>query len=228
MASPIPILNARGGGTTITIIRVLLALAPVAVPAAYLAFLKREVARHTIADTHASLSPKSNGDNDDDNVIPSAVLAAPDRFVVSRERVTSHAIPISSLRPDLVAAANAKGEVDFDGLLLEAYLSATMRAFAWTPQALVMARMGSSLDADDASAFTHSFQTPYLRTCGFEAGDRVCGVYVVRWRREGRVVLDLAPPRGWRGPLVKGALDVGFERDGEGEDSVRFVNETVM
>ncbi|KAI1771947.1 hypothetical protein F4818DRAFT_444575 [Hypoxylon cercidicola] len=231
MGSPISsfaILNARAGGT-IAIIRVLLALAPVALPAAYLVFLKRELAKHTIADVYtsppdplpfpsSSLSPSTTTGEDEDEIIPSAVLASPDKFVVSRERVTSHAVPIASLRPDLVA--------DPDGLLLEAYLRATMQAFSWTPQALLMARMGSSFD-DPTGAFARSFQTPYLSACAFRPGDRVCGAYVVRERRgDERAVLELAPPQGWRGPAVKGVLRVGFER--EGDDNVRFVHETVL
>ncbi|KAI4869673.1 hypothetical protein F4820DRAFT_471272 [Hypoxylon rubiginosum] len=253
--SPFATFSARAGdgtaGTAVAVIRVLLALAPVALPAAYLVFLKRELAKHTIADgvrtsppdpllpiSTSSASTKTDVDDDDDNdvdddnyaddVIPPDVLASPERFVVSRERVTSRAIPVGSLRRDLLAV-----DVDTDSLdddLLEAYLSATMRAFSWTPQALLMARMGTSVD--DAAGFARSFRAEYLQDRVFQAGDRLCGVYVVRSWRGGKAVLDLAPPRGWRGPVVRGALGVGFEwerdGDGDGDGSVRFVNETVL
>ncbi|KAI6081398.1 hypothetical protein F4821DRAFT_27293 [Hypoxylon rubiginosum] len=243
MGPPIPIFSATGGGsstagTAIAVVRVFLALAPVALPAAYLVFLKREVARYTIADgTRISppdplLLTKNSGDGDDD-IIPGEILASLEKFVVSRERVTSHAIPIASLRPDLVTAVRTSTDPDTNknedvrlGGLLEAYLSATMRAFSWTPQALFIARyIGPSFGAD-TNDFARSFQTPYLQTCAFQPGDLVCGVYVVRSRHGSRVVLGLAPPHGWRGPVVRGVLNVGFEREGEG--SVRFFNETVL
>ncbi|XXH05993.1 hypothetical protein Hte_012438 [Hypoxylon texense] len=257
MGSPISPFSTRPGGsvtagTAIAIIRVLLALAPVALPAAYLVFLKRELAKHTIiaptsTSTLSSASTKTEHDynyEDGDDLIPPSVRASPDQFVVSRERVTSRAIPVSALGPRTLAAdADADADADAEGLddLLETYLRATMRAFSRTPPALVMARTGAGAGAGAASveedpvAYAESFREAYLRACTFQAGDRVCGVYVVRARRGDRVVLDLAPPaEGWRGPVARGALGVGFEwvreRDGErgGDGSVRFVNETVL
>ncbi|OTA68508.1 hypothetical protein K449DRAFT_429365 [Hypoxylon sp. EC38] len=224
--------------TTTTTLRVLLALAPVALPTAYLLFLKRSLAKRTVASarisppdplvapapsTSTSTSQTADDDDDDEIVLPSHVRGAPELFVVAREKVVSEVVPIAVLRPEFV-----RGDGDADGGelsgLLEAYLSATMQAFAWTPQALLMARMGGSLR--DLEAYRRTFDEGYLSECGFEEGDRVCGVYVVRGRRGGRVVLDLSPPSGWKGPVVTGALNVGFDR--EGEDGVRFVNETIM
>ncbi|KAI1138171.1 hypothetical protein F5Y05DRAFT_52834 [Hypoxylon sp. FL0543] len=211
----------KGGATTI---RVLLALAPVALPTAYLMYLKRSLARRTVASARisppdpplpASATSSRSGGGD---VLPSEVQTAPEEFVVARERVVSAPVPIAELRPEFVAADGT-----LDGGLLEAYLGATMRAFSWTPQALLMARMGGSLA--DPEGYRRTFDSAYLGSCAFEVGDRVCGVYVVRARDGGRVVLDLSPPAGWKGPVVTGALDVGFDLDG---DEVRFVNETVM
>ncbi|OTA80550.1 hypothetical protein M434DRAFT_401723 [Hypoxylon sp. CO27-5] len=222
--------------TTTTTFRVLLALAPVALPTAYLLFLKRSLAKRTVASarisppdpliapapsTSTSTSQTADDDDDDEIVLPSHVRGAPELFVVAREKVVSEVVPIAVLRPEFVG-----GDGELDGLL-EAYLSATMQAFARTPQALLlllMARMGGSLR--DPEACRRTFGAGYLSECGFEEGDRVCGVYVVRGRRGGRVVLDLSPPSGWKGPVVTGALNVGFDR--EGEDGVRFVNETIM
>ncbi|KAI1414954.1 hypothetical protein F5Y13DRAFT_10772 [Hypoxylon sp. FL1857] len=218
--------SALGGATGVkgatTTLRVLLALAPVALPTTYLLYLKRSLAKRTIASARISppdpLPASTTSAKSDDDVLPSDVQTAPEQYVVARERVTSAPVAISALRPELVAK---DGELNG---LLEAYLSATMQAFSWTPQALVMARMGSSLR--DPEEYRKTFDAEYLSSCRFEAGDRVCGVYVVRARKGGRVVLDLAPPAGWKGPVVTGALNVGFDR--EGEDGVRFVNETVL
>ncbi|KAI1209652.1 uncharacterized protein F4807DRAFT_460400 [Annulohypoxylon truncatum] len=203
-----------------SIIRVLVALAPVALPAAYLLYVKRSLAKKTVV-SEAQISPLGSllldekSEDDDGDVIPQDVVANAEEFVIARERVTSVPIPVADLRPELAEL----------GGLLKAYLSATMRAFAWTPQALVMARMGSALA--DPEAYRRTFEARYLGECAFEIGDRVCGVYVVRGRRGGRAVLGLSPPPGWRGPVVAGALNVGFDLTAGG-DEVKFVNETVL
>ncbi|KAI0839173.1 hypothetical protein F5Y06DRAFT_29436 [Hypoxylon sp. FL0890] len=215
-----PLGGATGVRGATTTIRVLLALAPVALPTAYLFYLKRSLAKRTIASARVSppdeLPASTSSTCSDDDVLSPDVQVALDQYVVARERVTSAPVPITALRSEFV-----KGEGELDGLL-EAYLSAAMQAFSWTPQALIMARMGSSLE--DAEGYRRTFDAEYLGECKFEVGDRVCGVYVVRARKGGRVVLDLEPPKGWKGPVVTGALDVGFDRVG---DELRFVNETV-
>ncbi|KAI0843998.1 hypothetical protein F5Y00DRAFT_213662 [Daldinia vernicosa] len=238
-------------GPNSTPIRVLIALAPVAIPAAYIVYLQRSLARHTAASALISppdsLSSASSAEGaSDKDALPSDVRHHPEQYVVARERVTSALVPVSSLRPEFISK---KGNLSG---LLDSYLSATMTAFSWTPQALLLARMASSLP--DPEAYRRTFDAEYLAACRFRPGDRVCGVYVVRSRSrsKGRVVLDLAPPEGWTGPVVGGALVVGFdvvdvdragrgrrnererEREGkgkgkdEGEGEVRFVNETVM
>ncbi|KAI1371816.1 hypothetical protein F4677DRAFT_434237 [Hypoxylon crocopeplum] len=237
ISSSFAAIGTKTGGTTTTL-RILLALAPVALPTAYLFYLKRSLAKHTVASARisppdtlpkppspeSSFASSSAHDNAQaaisDGVLPPDVLAAPAQFVIAHERVVSHPVPIAALRPELATADGLDG-------LLGAYLSATMRAFAWTPQALLMARMGRALP--DPEAYRRTFEAGYLSSCGFRAGDRVCGVYIVRARREGRVVLGLAPPEGWTGPVVMGALDVGFDRvGGKGGGEVVFVNETVL
>ncbi|KAI2782581.1 hypothetical protein F4815DRAFT_427224 [Daldinia loculata] len=239
-------------GTNSTPIRVLIALAPVAIPAAYIVYLQRSLVRHTAASALISppdsLSSAASAEGTSDKeALPSDVRHHPEQYVVARERVTSAPVPVSSLRPEFISK---KGNLSG---LLDSYLSATMTAFSWTPQALLLARMASSLP--DPEAYRRTFDAEYLAACRFRPGDRVCGVYVVRSRSrsKGRVVLDLAPPEGWTGPVVGGALVVGFdvdvdragrgrrserererEREGkgkgkdEGEGEVRFVNETVM
>ncbi|KAI0105904.1 hypothetical protein F4814DRAFT_455545 [Daldinia grandis] len=239
------------GGTNSTPVRVLIALAPVAIPAAYLVYLQRSLVRHTAASAlisppDALASAASAEGASDKDALPSDVRHHLELYVVARERVTSAPVPVSSLRPEFISK---KGNLSG---LLDSYLSATMTAFSWTPQALLLARAAASLP--DPEAFARTFDAEYLAACRFRPGDRVCGVYVVRSRSrsKGRVVLDLAPPEGWTGPVVGGALVVGFdvdvdragrgrrnererEREGKGKGKeegeggeVRFVNETVM
>ncbi|KAI0377476.1 hypothetical protein F5Y04DRAFT_263970, partial [Hypomontagnella monticulosa] len=231
--SPSAVLGTRGSDGTGTTIRVLLVLAPVALPTAYLFLLKRSLARRTI--TSARISPpdplvaattnkkharSARASSVSESALPPYVLAEPGKYVVARERVTSQPVSVTALRDEFLCFKSGGSEL---GGLLEAYLSATMRAFSWTPQALLMARMGASVV--DPEGYRRTFSAEYLDACKFQPGDRVCGVYVVRSRNGGRVVLDLSPPGGWKGPVVTGALDVGYEYDGR---EVRFVNETVM
>ncbi|KAI2626077.1 hypothetical protein GGS26DRAFT_563177 [Hypomontagnella submonticulosa] len=222
--SPSAFLGTRTTDGTGTAVRVLLALAPVVLPTASLFLLKRSLARRTVATARISppdpLSAAATAVEDEHSVLPPHVRAEPGKYVVARERVTSRAVSVAALRREFVSREEEGKELEG---LLEAYLSATMRAFSWTPQALLMARMGSSVA--DPAGYQRTFDAEYLGACEFRPGDRVCGVYVVRMREGGRVVLDLRPPEGWTGPVVTGALDVGYVYE-RGE--VTFVNETVM
>jgi hypothetical protein len=192
--------------------------------------------------------PFEGGEREFDLVaIPPAVLAAHDLYIISRERVVSEAVPLGRLFPGLRVGLGSQGRREAIGGsvgsgrgLLETYLSTTMRAFTWTPQAFIMKSIIARLPDGVKHAATFSMQ--YLDACCFKAGDRVCGVYVVRerisWskprsRTSGeRVLLDLCPPHGWSGPLVHGVLDCGFvleeEKESDDERFVRFVNETVL
>ncbi|KAI0444411.1 hypothetical protein F4803DRAFT_549217 [Xylaria telfairii] len=219
------------GGAKRTLPLALLAV----LPAAYMAYVLRQSARRTTALTSITppdplagrrLKAKGNSEGEGDTLaIPPAVLAAPDNYVIARERIVSEAVPLGNLLPGL-----QEEEGGFKRLL-ETYLATTMRMFAWTPQAFVMKSMVSRLPGGAAHADT--FSAVYLDACAFQARDRVCGVYCVRERvRSGggeRVFLDLSPPDGWKGPVVSGVLDCGFvvEEMG-GERFVRFVNETVL
>lgn len=173
--------------------RVLVALAPVALPVAYLAYLMRELARKTVVETRVS-PPESlvlDKESEDGDVIPLEVWDELDQFVVAKERVTSVPVPIANLRTEFVAKSEGGQGQGLEGLL-EEYLGATMCAFAWTPQGLIMSHMGSGLS--DPEGYRKTFEARYLRECRFGVGDRVCGVYVVRSRREGRAVMSRRLP----------------------------------
>ncbi|KAI0538913.1 hypothetical protein GGR58DRAFT_466593 [Xylaria digitata] len=218
---------------------VLLAAVPAVLPAAYVAYVLGKGARRTTAS--ASITPpdplvgnaRSGEVKADALALPPAVLAAPDQYVVARERVVSEAVPLSRILPGLRRGLEDDDDDAETGKgLLETYLGTTMRMFTWTPQAYVMKRMVSRLP--DGPVHADTFSTPYLDTCLFEDGDRVCGVYVVRERfvnsrGDERVFLDLSPPEGWKGPVVNGVLDCRFVHEEKGgEGFVRFVNETVL
>ncbi|KAI1798525.1 hypothetical protein F4811DRAFT_203423 [Daldinia bambusicola] len=256
-------LGAVGNNTPV---KVLLALAPIAIPAAYMIYLQRSLARYTAASAGVcppdSLTTPSSSSSSasssttaeplsDRDIFPSDVRHHPERYVVARERVTSHLIPVSSLRPEFISK---KGNLSG---LLDSYLSATMTAFAGTGQGYFLKRLAAGLEnREGAEEYKRTFEAEYIAACKFRPGDRVCGVYVVRSRSrsKGRVVLEVAPPEGWTGPAVEGVLVVGFdlevaggrgrrserekerERESRGrsysseavEGDVRFVNETVM
>ncbi|KAI3334040.1 hypothetical protein F4824DRAFT_502443 [Ustulina deusta] len=235
--------GARKGGLPVVLLAAVALL-----PAAYSAYVLRQAARRTTAT--ASISPPDplvvgravssswDGGDAERDAVPPGVLAAAaaEQYVVARERVVSEAVPLWRILPGLRAGLEEEGEGEGDGArrrLLDVYLAATMRMFTWTPQALAMKLLVSRLPGGAALAGT--FATPYLDACRFGAGDRVCGVYVVRGRvgRGGRggerVFLDLSAPEGWKGPVVAGVLDCGFVLEEEsGESVVRFVNETVL
>ncbi|KAI1120173.1 hypothetical protein F5Y10DRAFT_258953 [Nemania abortiva] len=219
---------------------VLLAVAPVVLPVAYMAYVLRRNSQRTTAS--ASITPPDplagntlKAERGDTLAIPTAVLAAIDEYVIARERVVSEAVPLESILPALRGGLSGGKEdsSDENQRLLETYLATTMRMFTWTPQAFAMKAMVSRLPNGAAAAET--FSTAYLDACSFEAGDRVCGVYIVREHvvkssGEGeRILLDLSPPEGWKGPIVSGVLDCGFVvEEKAGERFVRFVNETIL
>ncbi|KAF2972400.1 hypothetical protein GQX73_g1188 [Xylaria multiplex] len=193
---------------------ILLAAVPAVLPAAYVAYVLGKGARRTTAS--ASITPpdplvgaaRSGEVKADALALPPAVLAAPDQYVVARERVVSEAVPLSRILPGLRRGLEEDDDDAETGKgLLETYLGTTMRSFTWTPQAFAMKRMVSRLPNGPAHADT--FSTPYLDACLFEDG------------RSGL--------RSLRGPVVNGVLDCRFvleEKAGEG--FVRFVNETVL
>ncbi|KAI0975326.1 hypothetical protein F4678DRAFT_323414 [Xylaria arbuscula] len=243
-------------------------LAATLLPAtAYSAYILRQSAHRTTARTRISppdppriskrgVDADDNDDGDDEewgeevgeDALPASIRADADagKYVVARERVVSEAVPLRRISPDLLTGVSelqgnrGEEEKDVDGDtrgLLETYLATTMRTFTWTPQAFIMKLLVSRLP--DGAALAQTFSTAYLDACRFGAGERVCGVYVVRGRirnsisgdtgRGERVLLDLSAPEGWSGPVVSGVLDCGYVISQEnGEAVVRFVNETVL
>lgn len=148
-----------GAAASSTPIRVLLAIAPVALPTVYLLVLNHTLSKRTLTGT--KISPPDplpspflplTGAGAGDSAIPAAVLAAAPQLVIARERVLSHAVFVADLRPEFAA------EEDLDGLL-EAYLAAAMQAFSWTPQALLLARLYAAA-LPDPDAFRESFEAP--------------------------------------------------------------------
>ncbi|KAI1288736.1 hypothetical protein F5Y03DRAFT_79881 [Xylaria venustula] len=251
----------------------LVLLAVTLLPAtAYSAYVLRQSARWTTARTRISppdplrIKADVNADDGDgrnyeeeeekiEDVLPASICADINtgKYVVARERIVSEAVPLRQILPGLLPGLSylqgERGKEWEQGAngdtrgLLETYLATTMRTFTWTPQAFIMKLLVSRLPGGQALART--FSTEYLDECRFAAGDRVCGVYVVRERvhnnafgdaqksgengRGERILLDLSAPEGWTGPVVSGALDCGYVLSQENEEAVvRFVNETVL
>ncbi|KAH9894546.1 hypothetical protein F4778DRAFT_279326 [Xylariomycetidae sp. FL2044] len=241
-------------------IRFILALTPIVIPAAYIYYLQRSFAARTVTTGHISHFGAESQEQDAEDLhldhdhtpsfpLPHEIRASRDEYVIARERIASHLIPIPSLiRPALLLpppppqqgppspppAPDPDPDPDLDvPALLTAYLRTTLRLFSCTPQAFIMKYMMIA-DADAKATFS----APYLANCDFAIGDRVCGVYVVAARADGRAVLSLQPPGGWKGPVATGLLSVGFdvvEEGGAGDDGgkgepryVRAVNETVL
>ena len=192
-----------------TPIIILAASAPLAILATYLFYLNRTYAKQTTATFNISSS--------DATPRTSPRGSTYDHSVIAREYVSSHPIPIAELKSELGTASSELSRI------LDVYLQTTFRAFSWTPQAILMQWMIKD------PAIKRSFNKSYLKMCKFEAGDRVCGLYVVseRLRIGGdRVILELSPPVGWTGPVVEGNLNVGYKL--LDEEHLKFVNETVM
>lgn len=166
--------------------------------------------------------------------LPSEVLASPEEWVVSHERVTSDRIATEEIDSQLIAARTPMEQVGSPPQrsrgLLETFLRTTMALFARTPQAWLIRRAITDSNAK------LTFNEQYLGKCNFEVGDRVCGAYVVTFRDTigtvgngddvGEiVVLSLSPPDCWTGPVVQGRLVVGFQKV---HDGVRLINETIL
>lgn len=190
----------------------ILGASSIALPIAYIVYLKRCFGKQT--ESLLLISPPASLDlvaTSLDLAIASKLDAPPNDFVLARETLKS--LPIRT--------ADLNTELQNDSLgLLNTYIRTTMQAFSWTPQAMLM----HFIIKDPAAK--HTFDVSYLVDCNFQASDRVCGVYVVSSRSDERITLDLDPPVGWIGPIVKGCIVVGLEK--AGGDEVRFVNETVL
>ncbi|ETS75182.1 hypothetical protein PFICI_13666 [Pestalotiopsis fici W106-1] len=208
----------------------------VIIAAAPLAWVLYTKAVYNASTTVSFTLDNTDTQNDlNSDVLPAEVQQDRDAWIVVRERIVSKPFQTTSTR-------QTKGEEKsrLSGLL-DTYLRTTMRLFTYTPQAWLMRRLMTDPEA------RRTFETGYLSSCDFAVGDRVCGVYVVTSRsaprqeedEEGRetVVLVLAPPQGWTGPVVKGRLIAVLEEEeqkeedmegGNGVRTIRAVNETVL
>lgn len=212
-----------------------------AVPAAYLLYTKRTFDAKSVVSWHIHTGlnlkdePPLHRTYDQsilEQSIPPEVLQSPGEWVVAHERVVSRPVAIADLNPGLVTTGRDGGPAaaGLEGLI-EVYMATTMQLFTHTPQAWIMQRVIKDPQAKK------TFDARYLKTCRFEVGDRVCGVYVVTSRTclgpnssppgsEGElVILSLSPPPAWTGPAVQGNLIVGYEQVDGG---IRLVNQALL
>lgn len=230
--------SARTTGTIVAVV-----LAPLALETGYLLYLKRSVARRTVATAGLRApSPQTAGKKKGEptNTIPNsakrpAILPAEvaddaSDYVLSFERVVSHPVPASSLKDALSLPSPAQAGSATQ--LMTTYMRTTMKAFSWTPQAFLIR---GAVGPDEKT----TFDAEYIDKLEFKAGDRVDGVYTVSYRgcrsgeAEERVELMLDAPASYRGPDVKGLIASGIEllpdTEGKGGPSQAvFVNETWM
>jgi hypothetical protein len=233
----IPLPSARLTGTILAVV-----LAPLALEAGYLLYLKRSVSRRSVATAGLRLpagklsASGSDAREPPTNTIPSSVKRpatmpaevsddASD-YALAFERVVSHPVPASSLKDTLSLPSPAQAGRPTQ--LMTTYLRTTMKAFTWTPQAFFL----RSAVGPDAKA---TFDADFLDALEFEVGDRVDGVYTVSYRGarsgepEERVEMMLDPPESYHGPVVQGMIISGIELlPGDGEEATQavFINET--
>ncbi|KAF7534872.1 hypothetical protein G7054_g5864 [Neopestalotiopsis clavispora] len=166
---------------------------------------------------------EEEGDNDDNDGQDNTTSS----WVVVRERVVSNPFTVTTDVEESKEQIRLTTTTTTTTDLVNTYLGTTMRLFTYTPQAWLMRRMITDPEA------RRTFTAGYLSACDFQVGDRVCGVYVVAERRRSSsqatekrgqpccsetVVLALAPPEGWKGPVVQGRLEAGLEEQGEAND----------
>ncbi|PGH13319.1 hypothetical protein AJ79_03735 [Helicocarpus griseus UAMH5409] len=241
---------------------ILLGTLPLTAPTAYLLYLRLTTAPHVTSRTGryrhrkstktSSSSTSSSTESDAEPPSPTPPLSIPSLLPASPshtimyERVTSHPLPLSSLKYH-------DGQ-EFSNLLT-AYLRTTMKAFARTPQARMIRKAledGRNYDGGgvtvsgkgDVTEVADSFEDRCIDEMRFGIGERVNGVYVVGYRGVGpaggeevgggeRVELRLQVPEGYKGPgaAVEGIIVAGVEGvegdvGSEGERRVVMVNET--
>ncbi|KAH8601301.1 hypothetical protein B0O99DRAFT_589358 [Bisporella sp. PMI_857] len=204
-----------------THVKLLSAVAPIALPALYLIYLKRSLSQQTTTiNTFSPPEPVPASLQKTNAADTLEIFQDPSSYRITREHVVSHPITLENLKPEFRTATGTILEPQ----LLEKYLQTTFEAFTWTPQSILMYWM-----IKDPAA-KRTFDAEYLKNCKFEIGDRTCGVYVVTARTKDeqggeKAILSLSPPAGWTGPIVHGILNVGYEVD---DGKVTFVNETVL
>ncbi|OAX79819.1 hypothetical protein ACJ72_05859 [Emergomyces africanus] len=233
----------------------LIGILPVAAPTVYLLYLRLTTVRHITSSTGryhpAAPIDKKSGSKPQSPSSPEpphpplplsipAHLPTSPSHIIMYERVTSHAIPLSSLSLN-DATSSADQSNNIPPALLTTYLRTTMKAFSRTPQAYLIR---SALKGNSAST---TFDDSCIDALEFVPGDRVNGVYVVTYRGEGRggdvaclgerVEMKLDVPEGYTGAgnEVEGMIIAGVEglgggageREGEWEvGSILLFNET--
>jgi hypothetical protein len=115
--------------------------------------------------------------------------------------------------------STASLEINQGSEMLTSFLRHTMTTFSRYPPAWGLWYLTK------ASKDRETFNTRHIDSLQFVLGDRVCGVYVVTSRHEGRVTLSLAPPESYTGPVVEGLLIVEIKQQGS---QTFFANHTVM
>lgn len=229
---------------------VLLALVPLAAPAAYALYLNRTLSRQVTFSSglrrrHSPKAAKGSGVSDSSTSpaagdsaslipadvrrpvsLPGDVASDSSDYVLAYDRVVSQPIPFSSLTQRFLSQ------------LVTAYLRGTMVAFTRTPQAPIIKW------AITAPEDRHTFDREWIENLQFAAGDLVTGVYRVAYRKgtvrpEGgafeTVELLIETPEGYSGPPAHGLIVVVVETVDEKVDAngklfeephVRFINET--
>jgi hypothetical protein len=198
-----------------------LAVLPLAIPIGYLLYLDHAVTRQCKKAT-GICDRRKRIDAIPPSVprpvtLPQEVEADDSEWVLAYERIVSRPLHPSSLPYSL--------ETDVS-TVLTTYVRATMMAFGWTPQAFVL-----QASAGDGAA-KRTFDTQFIQSLSFRCDDRVNGFWRVVHRGDGglegneRVEMALDAPPTYRGPLVRGVIVAGMERQGDGD--VVFVNETWM
>jgi hypothetical protein len=198
-----------------------LAILPLAIPIGYLSYLDRAVATQCKTATGirdrrkriATIPPTIPRPV----TLPQEVDSDDSEWVLAYERIVSRPLDLSSIPYDL--------ETDL-ATVLTTYVRATMTAFSWTPQAFVLRASAG----DDAVKET--FDSQFIQGLSFRGDERVNGFWRVTHRGDGgvegneRVEMALDAPPTYRGPVIRGVIVAGMERQGDGD--VVFVNETWM
>ncbi|KAK4234115.1 hypothetical protein C8A03DRAFT_47484 [Achaetomium macrosporum] len=195
---------------------------PLAVPVTYLLYLDRALSKQFKTATGirnrkklaSALPPAISRPNS----LPPEVDSDDSEWVLVCERVVS--MPVRPYHLLYEPKARLSG-------ILTTYIRASMTAFSWTPQALILWACAGD------SAARKTFNGQFIRNLEFRHGDRVNGFWRVVYRDTGaahgdseRLEMALDPPPNYRGPVVRGLVVAAVEKQSDG--SIVFVNETWM
>ncbi|TQV92850.1 hypothetical protein IF1G_08774 [Cordyceps javanica] len=209
----------------------------VVLPTVYVAYLNWAVRRRTTCSS-GQLSPPPADQASASSVpprtprsLPDEVMANPEEWVVSYERVVSRPIPAAMLVHKLRGGGDDHDKQTTAGSspspLLTTYLRTTYKAFGWTPQAFLIRGL---LAEPERRA---SFGAAHIDGLAFADGDVVDGVYKVtsyQYRQSSSsssskggssssaevIELSIDVPRSYKGPAVRGLILSAVEEE-EGE-----------